>query len=214
MKFDKKKLSLVVSLLFFVGFIWVARGVYSNEAWIMELDYYGNEIFRLDVSQELTSAIFTFTHIGSIRNLLYVGLVICALLLYKKEKSSFLWFGFSMGVAGGLAPLVMKNVFRRARPTDGLMMRTGYSFPSGHTMGTLAVYGLIMMLAVVYIKKIWLRYVVMISSLAIILIISWSRIHLGVHFLSDIIGSMFLGLSLLIVAWQILMHINQKNEQN
>lgn len=58
-----------------------------------------------------------------------------------------------MGIAGGLTPLVLKHVFRRARPTDGLMTRGGYSFPSGHTMGTLALYGLIIILAAIYIKK-------------------------------------------------------------
>jgi len=212
MKFDKNRLSLLVSLLFFAGFLWVAHGVHFNESWIMDLDYYGNEIFRLDITRETTSMIFRFTQIGNITNLLYTALLIGAFLLYNKEKRSFLWFGISMAIAGGLAPLVLKQAFGRARPTDGLMTRTGYSFPSGHTMGTLALYGLIIILAAIYIKKAWLRYTVMISSLAIILIISWSRIHLGVHYLSDVIGSMLLGFSLLIVAWLILVRFNGERE--
>ena len=214
MKVNKSKLSLLVSFLFLVGFLWIAHGVYYNAPWIVALDYRGNEIFRLDISQEVTSLIFAFTHIGNMRNLFYVALVTGAVLLYNKKWHSFFWFGFSMGVVGMAVPLMLKNAFQRTRPTDGLMLRTGYSFPSGHTMGTLAVYGLIIMLAVIYIKKAWLRYTVMVSSLAIILIISWSRIHLGVHFLSDIIASMLLGLSFLIVAWWILSRFNVKYEQN
>ena len=211
MKFDKKKLSLLMSLLLFLGFLLLARGVYFNAPWIVELDYHGNAIFRLNLTREVTSMIFLFGRIGTIRNLLYTALFIGAVLLYNKEKRSFLWFGISMGIAGGIAPLIVKNAIRRARPTDGLMLRTGYSFPSGHTMGTLALYGLVIMLAAIYIKKAWLRYTVMISSLAIILIISWSRIHLGVHFLSDIIGSMFLGLSLLIVAWLVISRLRENS---
>ena len=214
MKFDKNKLSLLVSLLFLMGFLWVARGVYFNEPWIMELDYYGNEIFRLDIAQETTAMIFRFTHIGNIRNLLYTALFIGALLLYNKKTRSFLWFSISMAITGGFTPLILKNAIGRARPIDGLMTRTGYSFPSGHTMGTLALYGLVIILAAIYIKKTWLKYTIMISSLAIILIISWSRIHLGVHYLSDIIGSMFLGISLLIVAWLILMRFNGESERS
>ena len=214
MKFDKKKLSLLVSFLFFIGFLGLFYGVNVNASWLIELDYFGNEIFRLDVSQEFTSVIFNFTQIGSINNLIYIALVIGAALLYNKKLFSFFWFGFSMGIIGMTVPLVLKNTIQRARPTDGLMTRVGYSFPSGHAMGSLALYGLIIMLAAIYIKKPWLRYTVMSCSLAIILIVSWSRIHIGVHFLSDIIGSIFLGLSLLTQSWVILSHFGEKSELN
>ena len=214
MKFNKSKLSLFVSLLFFVGFLWIAHGVYYNAPWIMELDFYGNEIFRLDISHEVSLMIFAFTHIGNIRNLLYMALVIGGLLLYNKKKRSFFWFGITMGFAGGVAPLVLKHAIGRARPTDGLMLRSGYSFPSGHTMGTLALYGLVIILALTYIKTAWLRYTVMIISLAIILIISWSRVHLGVHYLSDVMGGLLLGLSFLIISWWILSRFNVTQERN
>ena len=213
MEFNENKISILLSLFLLLAFIWIALSVYFEAAWIVRLDNFGNEIFRLDVSQEVTSLIFSFTHLGSIRNLVYVGLVFCAVLLFKKEFHTLLWFIFCGGISGGLAPLVMKNVIRRARPLDGLMTRTGYSFPSGHAMGTLAMYGFIMMMAVIYIKKTWLRRTVIVVNTAIILTISWSRIHLGVHFLSDIIGSLLLGLALLIISWQVFLHINKKRTQ-
>lgn len=58
MRLDMKKLALVVSFLFFLGFVWIARGVHLNAPWVLELDYYGNEVFRLNVAQETTSMIF------------------------------------------------------------------------------------------------------------------------------------------------------------
>ena len=208
LKFNKQKLALVVSLLLFVGFIVMVWGVSFYRPWIAELDRFGNELFRLEMSEVGVSLIYSFTQIGNIRTLLLTALVVSIVLFYREGKYCFLWFGFSMGIAGGGAPLLMKNVIQRARPVDGLMTRSGYSFPSGHTMGSLALYGLIIILAAIYIKKVWLRYVVMVGSFMIILIISWSRIHLGFHFLSDIMGSFFFGLSLLIVAWQILLKVN------
>jgi len=210
MKFNKQKLALFVSLLLFIGFIVMAWGVYLDMPWITEIDYFGSKIFRLNLSQENTSLTHSFTQIGNISSLLLTALVVGIVLLYFKRKWQFLWFGFSMGIAGGGAPLLMKHLIQRMRPTDGLMTRSGYSFPSGHTMGTLALYGLIIILAATYIKKAWLRYTVIISSLMIILIISWSRIHLGFHFLSDILGSLCLGLSLLIVSWQIFLKLNEE----
>jgi len=214
MKFDKSKLSLLISFLFFVGFLGLFYGVSVNAPWLRSLDYFGNEVFRLDVSSEFTMAVFTFSQVGSIRNLLYVALVIGALLLYKKERFSFFWFGITGGLVGGAIPLTLKNTIRRGRPIDGLMARVGYSFPSGHAMGALALYGLIILLAVFYIRKAWLRYTVMISSLGIILIVSWSRIHIGVHYLSDILGSIFLGMSLLIVAWVVISSFREKSERS
>ena len=214
MNFDYKKICLLVSFLLFAGFLVLLYGVLVNATWLAELDYFGNEIFRLDVSQELTSTIFNFTQIGSINYLIFVALFIGAVLLYHKKWFSFFWFGFSMGIIGMTVPLVLKNTIQRPRPTDGLMIRVGYSFPSGHAMGAIALYGLVIILAAIYIRKAWLRYTMMISSFAIILIISWSRIHIGVHFLSDIMGSILLGLSLLIVSLVVLSHFREKNELN
>ena len=160
----------------------------------------------------MTTMILRVTHIGNIRNLVYMSLFIGALLLYNKERISFLWFGMSMGISAFVVPLTLKKTFLRARPTDGLLTRGGYSFPSGHTMGTLALYGLIIILAIIYLKKAWMRHTVILTSLALILLISWSRIHLGVHFFSDIIGSLFLGVALLIIAWLILVYFVEKRQ--
>lgn len=197
MEVCKKKLGWIASLVLFVSFLGMSRGVYFESTWLAQLDHYGNELFRLDLSSEMTDWIFSFTQIGSIRNLILLALVIGALLLYNNKKHSFFWFGITMMIAGGLTPLILKQVFGRQRPVDGLFTRTGYSFPSGHTMGTLALYGLIIMLAMTYIKRTWMRYTVMIVAFSIILIVSWSRIHLGVHYFSDVLGSLFLGVSLL-----------------
>jgi len=208
----KKRLAfLAVSL--FIGFLLISRGVSTNAQWIYQLDAYGNELFRLDVTREMTDRIFFLTQIGSIRNLLYLALVIGAILILKKERKHFFWFGTTMAISGGLAPLLIKTSMQRARPTDGLFLRTGYSFPSGHTMGTLALYGLVILLCFMYIEKRWLRNTLVGLSLAIIILVSWSRIHLGVHFLTDIIGSVFLGVSLLIGSWLALDFFNNSKNQ-
>lgn len=186
-----------LSKWYLIGFMWISLGVLLELPWLVAVDRFGADVFRLDVAQEVSEGIFAMSRIGSIGFLAVMSLAISGLLLYHRELKKFLWFGFSMAMAGGLAPLIMKLAFRRPRPTDGLMTRSGYSFPSGHTMGTLALYGLIIILASDYVRKTWMRNVVIAVSTLIILVISWTRIHLGVHFLSDIMGSHLLGLSLL-----------------
>jgi len=205
-----KKNVLFMILLLLVGFAVVATGIVTDATWIQRLDALGNQVFRLDISREASELILNMTHVGSIRTLAITALAIGAFLLLHKKFIGFLWFGFSMATIGGLTPSILKIAFARPRPTDGLMSRGGYSFPSGHTMGTLALYGLIIILAVVYLEKSWQKHLLIIASLSIILLVSWSRIHLGVHFFTDIIGSLLLGISLLLSAWVILMALRQK----
>jgi len=205
-----KKIILLVMLSLFIGFVMIAAGVVVDAAWIQRLDQMGNQLFRLDISHEATELIFRITHIGSIRTLTFTALAIGGFLLFKKKFLGFLWLAISMPVIGGLTPWFLKYFFARPRPTDGLMSRGGYSFPSGHTMGTLALYGLVIILAVVYLQKSWQRQTVIIASLGVILLISWSRVHLGVHFLTDIIGSVFLGVALLLGASLALSGLHRK----
>lgn len=215
MKLNIKKSSLFMLIAFLASFVVIGWGIYFDASWIVLMDDFGAQIFRLNISSEASSMIYSFARIGNISYLLLIAFIIALVLLFKKEIRNLFWFGFSMGLTGGLAPLVLKNVVRRGRPTDGLMTRSGYSFPSGHAMGSLALYGLVIMLAIIYIRKLWLRYTVMISCFAIILIISWSRIHLGFHFFSDVVGSLFLGVSLQIVVWNVYLSIsNDKKKDN
>jgi undecaprenyl-diphosphatase len=119
-----------------------------------------------------------------------------------------------MAFIGGLVPFVLKNIFQRTRPTDGLMVHTGYSFPSGHTMGVLALYGLLIILVMLYFRKDLIRNLLLSLFYLLIPLIAWSRIHLGVHYPSDILGSFFLGSGLLLIARLILIHaIDHKRSQ-
>ena len=205
----KKKTGLT-ALALFAGFVVIATGIVTDAGWIQRLDDLGNQLFRLDISHEASELILTMTHVGSIRTLTLIALVVGAILLLRKKFIGFLWFGMSMAIVGGMVPWFLKEFFARPRPTDGLMSRGGYSFPSGHTMGTLALYGLIIILALVYLKRSWQQTLLIVASLGIILLISWSRIHLGVHFFTDIIGSVCLGVSLLLGAWQALLALRQR----
>lgn len=205
-----KRIVLIGIIVSFLGFLIIAGGIVTDVDWTQQLDAFGNQVFRLDISHYATDLILRTTHIGGIPMLTITALIVGAILLFKKKFLGFLWFGISMVTIGGLTPGVLKVIFARPRPIDGLMTRGGYSFPSGHTMGTLALYGLLIILVVVYIRQSWQKYLIVVTSLAIILLVSWSRIHLGVHFLTDIIGSSFLGVSLLLVVWQLFLVLREK----
>ena len=118
------------------------------------------------------------------------GLVLVGLLLVRRQH--LLLGGWIAAVAGaGLLDVALKRVFHRPRPMWGLPLLTarGWSFPSGHAMGSLVAYG---MLAYLLLRETHLgrhqRMLAIISAALLVLLIGLSRLYLGVHYFSDVIG--------------------------
>lgn len=95
-------------------------------------------------------------------------------------------------VSGGtLLNLILKSMFSRQRPDfiDTLYHETSYSFPSGNAMTAVFAYGIIAYLIASFVKNKWL--VVLIgAAVLLVLVIGLSRIFLGGHFLTDVLGEL------------------------
>jgi undecaprenyl-diphosphatase len=76
---------------------------------------------------------------------------------------------------------------------------TGKSFPSGHTQSALVGYGILLLVFLPVIARRW-RPVLAVAAAIVVLLIGFSRIALGVHYLSDVIGGLLVG-----SAWLLLM---------
>lgn len=140
-------------------------------------------------SPAVTAIMKCFTFIGSAPavGVLSVGVLF---LLYKvfKHRSELVLF---LAVVGGeaLLNLVLKQLFHRARPTlHRLIEETGYSFPSGHSMTAFAFYGVVAFLLWRHIDSRMGRGLLIVFSLVMTLLIGISRIYLGVHYPSDVLG--------------------------
>ena len=107
-------------------------------------------------------------------------------------------------IAGStLLNTLLKLAFQRARPTiHRIIEASGYSFPSGHSMAAFSLYGGLAFLIWKHIPTAIGRVLMIIVSAAFILTIGMSRIYLGVHYPSDVIGGYFLsGSWLAICIW-------------
>lgn len=127
-----------------------------------------------------------FDPIPGIILLLMIGILLW--IKNKKEKSVFLVLisFLSVGIT-----LLVKEIIQRPRPIIQFINETGYSFPSGHSMISIVLFG---SLSYLFLRKFKGRYV---YFSIISLIIGLSRVYLNVHWLSDIIGGFILGIIIL-----------------
>lgn len=173
---------------------------------------YNNEIISIDVfmhdlvvnnlrSDGLTFIMLFITNFCNPIILILLSLVI---LLICKDKKMGLIIMINLLVSI-LLNIIFKGIIQRDRPLeDFLITESGYSFPSGHSMVSMAYYGLIIYFIFKKIKDKRVRNVLMILIGFLILAIGFSRIYLGVHFASDVIGGFLISIIYLVCAIKLL----------
>ncbi len=133
-----------------------------------------------------------------------MGIVTGALSIVLALRKRWRWavyLAFTGGV-GGLLNLVLKSFFARARPdlAEALRAAHGYSFPSGHAMGSTIVFGALGYLAFRSLHSWRTRAAALAFCCTMALAISASRVYLGVHWISDIAAGIAGGLIWVIAA--------------
>lgn len=125
-----------------------------------------------------------------------VLVVIAALLLALRKRWRWGAYLLVTCVVGGLLNLQLKAFFARARPdlAEALRDAHGYSFPSGHAMGSTVVFGAFAYLAFRILTNWRPRAAALAFCCSMILAICASRIYLGVHWISDVAAGIAAGL--------------------
>ncbi len=149
-----------------------------------------NEIFYNGRNSFWTGFFKVITHAGSV----YFLILVVILLFMITRKKYYGFIGIICLIGAGAVNTVVKYIIRRDRPLDvALISEMGYSFPSGHSMLSMAVFGLIIYFVIKYSKNLAFK-ITMTSILSIlILLIGLSRVYLGVHYFSDVLAGWLLG---------------------
>ena len=121
----------------------------------------------------------------------FVVLTALGLVLAKRYWAAFR-VAFASG-AGGLVVRGLKELFHRARPTEGVIAATGYSFPSGHAFASTVFYGMLVYLVWRLTERTWARALAAVVGPLVILAVGLSRVYLNVHFLTDVVAGWLAG---------------------
>jgi undecaprenyl-diphosphatase len=128
-------------------------------------------------------------------NLIAIGAALALLLLIKRGAEAICLLAIFAGVHTSVEGV--KAVLARPRPTADLArieaVISGYSFPSGHVAGYVVLYGFLFYLAWSLMKRGWVRTLILLGSGAMVALVGVSRIYLGQHWASDVLGGYGLG---------------------
>lgn len=142
-----------------------------------------------------------FTLLGTPVALGAIVLVVGAALLARGRPRWALYLILTTAL-GGLMNRALKSFFIRERPdlAEAIREAAGYSFPSGHAMGSTIVLGALTYLALRASREWRERSAALALSISTVLAISLSRIYLGVHWITDVVAGVAAGLVWVIFA--------------
>ncbi|WP_336785398.1 phosphatase PAP2 family protein [Paenibacillus sp. MMO-177] len=178
--------SFVFTILILFVFGWIAQLVSRHQ--IAAFDNKITDAVRSVRSDAMTAVMKGFTQLGS--EYLVILIVIAFSLLfafigYRRE----LIFYLGVIVGSALLNLLLKTIFHRTRPDiNRIIEASGFSFPSGHSMSAFTLYGITIYFLWKHLKYRWMRVAAILVGVVIIAMIGISRIYLGVHYPSDVVG--------------------------
>ncbi len=190
----KKYIKYIIMIICIMIFAFLSINIINKD--LLEIDSFIYNLIKDYISDNLTIFAIIITNFGGI--FVYIILVLFLFLWFKDNKVAFSVF-LNLILVSSLNFLI-KNIFQRARPNIFPIIReNGYSFPSGHSMISLAFYGYLIYLLYKKVNNKYLKLFGIVFLSILILLIGISRIYLGVHYASDVIGGFLLSLVYLII---------------
>ena len=196
--FKQNKRSVFVGLLALTiiaagwGFLGILQDVLSRDPLVLtdQAVYHFFQSLRTPWANQIMVAV---TELGdAFVNVSLTGVILVVLLIRRCYRAA----GFLLlAMAGGsLGVQALKWLIHLPRPVDIYHGASAYGFPSGHTTMSVVLYGFLAVLMARGLAGAW-RWGLVISALLFSFIIAFSRLYLGAHWLSDVLGGFFIGIT-------------------
>lgn len=185
----KNKLLLILIIQFLILTILVKLGYTKS----VDNDLY-QFIMKMKTNQ-VTDFFKAITKLGNLSELIIMSLIF--LIIVRDEKGIMVIINI---INVQLLNVIVKWIVKRNRPTGlRLIEESYYSYPSGHAMLTFIIYGFLIYLIYKKMHNKPLKWIFIIMVILIIMMIGVSRIYLGVHYFTDVIGGYLLSLIYLMI---------------
>ena len=202
---------LILFVINILTFSEIAENVIDSEA-IVVIDQEVTHFLFKARNQMVGQIFYLISYLGSQKGSIIIGAIVSVVLLKQGRKTYFvaLWLVL-LGV--GLSVRYGKNIFHRIRPADvGFYEETNFSFPSGHSTTAMVLFGMIAYFLIRNSHHRKQRILYLLLGLFIILLVGFSRIYLGVHFLSDVLGGYLLGATWMIMGITVIEWLSYQKE--
>lgn len=184
------------ALLLFVFLGYVVKFYPEN---LLPFDSSVQATIRGDLPETLTLIFRGITHLIDLPVVVSWSLLLAIILYFKKWKCESLLVTANLSLAGILI-VSLKHLYQRPRPDIlHLVEEKGFSFPSGHSLAVTLLVGSLMIILGQRVKNRTLKYILQILLGIYLLSVLVSRVYLGVHYPSDVLSSLCLGLGILLL---------------
>ena len=187
--------SLGVSVVAGAVFLWLSNQVMTS-ATIVSIDAAAFDVVLSLHTPWFSTIVSWITRIGNTSTLTVLSIVVGFWLAKVGSRRRLIAFAATM-VLGGLLNMLLKSTTARPRPGvfEPLVRASGFSFPSGHSMGSMLFFGSLAYVLAVTLEthRAW-RLVAVAGCLLCAVAIGMSRVYLGVHYLSDVAGGFAAGI--------------------
>jgi undecaprenyl-diphosphatase len=142
----------------------------------------------------LTISAIDVTALGSITLVVLFSAFTLVVLLVLRDRLGALQL-LAASAGAGILTLVTKDIIERTRPEEAqqLIVVSGFSYPSGHSVSTSALYLTIAIIACSYVQHSGARAAIFLAVSVVLIMVGASRVYLGVHYATDVVSGISLG---------------------
>ncbi len=166
------------------------------------MDQYAADAFHQLVTPRLTAIVEALTFFGSVS--FVTAATVCVALILAWQKAHYRLLTLLLTMLGGtFLNVTLKHLFHRHRPVleNPIVTLSSYGFPSGHTMGSTMLWGCVAVFVAASARTWRTRVLYFAAAAAWVLMIGATRIYLGAHYFTDVIGAITAGTAWLAFCW-------------
>jgi len=182
-------MGVIIALICLIVFIAIAEDVHENDVLVQVDQAIANELHHQGANQPNAIAFYKVISAVGLPGVWVMGVAVALLFAMRRQWHDFGIWTITL-VGGILLNNIIKLIFARSRPvfSDPFVLEQNYSFPSGHAMMAVIGFGFLAYVLVASVKNPIVKIFIVFALTLLIVLIGISRMALGVHYFSDVVG--------------------------